>query len=52
MGDENLTRIIDFHEWCSQCTNKDCLENEEPCYSCLNEPARLETSTPVNFEKK
>lgn len=41
---------IYFDEYCSTCINFKKRENEEPCYSCLNEPVNLHSHKPVKWE--
>lgn len=43
---------VRFDIWCQQCKHFNKLENEEPCYECLVEPANVDSTRPVNFEKE
>lgn len=47
---ENI-KIVNFDEYCKRCHYKKTKESEEPCYTCLNEPARQYSHKPVKFEE-
>lgn len=47
IGDE---KIVDFHTFCPLCINHDLNESEEPCYSCLGEPANVDSRRPIKHE--
>lgn len=43
-------KIVDFSK-CQECVNFLKNESEEPCFSCLSEPTRIDSTTPVYFKK-
>lgn len=49
-NNENI-KIVNFDEYCKRCHNKGKKESEEPCYTCLLEPARQYSHKPVKFEE-
>ena len=52
MEENDLMKEVYFHEWCVKCAFKEMKEFEEPCYSCLQEPARHNSHKPVKFMEK
>lgn len=44
-------KIVEFVEHCKKCKHKDVHGDEEPCSSCLEEPAREYSHKPVKFEE-
>lgn len=40
---------VDFNTYCKLCKNKDVLETDEPCDSCLTQGWNWNTSKPINF---
>ena len=48
---ELVDHIVEFHEYCSKCVNRNFEESEEPCNSCLGEPANIYTKQPVYFKE-
>lgn len=42
-------KIIKFEDYCYRCKNVDVLAENEPCNSCLTNPARPNNSGPLNF---
>lgn len=49
--DENY-KEVDFNKYCKTCMHFDKMEEEEPCYECLGEPARVDSHKPLKWEKK
>lgn len=45
-------KIVEFDKYCKKCYNEKTKENEEPCYSCLHEPARQNSHKPARFQEK
>lgn len=43
---------IYFFEYCKTCKHFDKTEEQEPCCQCLEEPARIDSHKPVNWEGK
>lgn len=43
-------KIVDFSK-CQECVNFLKSEGEEPCFACLSEPERLNSTTPLYFKK-
>lgn len=41
-----------FNKFCRSCENFRKKEDEEPCNSCLAEPAKVDSHKPVNYKKK
>lgn len=41
-----------FGEYCKTCKHETLPEEEEPCWSCLNEPVALHSHKPVKWEEK
>ena len=51
--DEN-TKFVRFDQYCSSCKHKKVKddEGEEPCNTCLGEPARDYSHKPIKYEKE
>lgn len=41
-----------FDVYCKSCANWSTDEDDEPCYSCLSEPAREDSHKPARYEEK
>ena len=53
MEDDRFQKIVWFYEYCKQCRYQRYDEWEQPCYDCLNTPARTDGShKPINFKEK
>lgn len=53
MEDDRFQKIVHFDVYCPLCEHKDLDESEQPCYDCLNTPARTDGShKPINFKEK
>lgn len=53
MEDDRFQKIVWFDEYCKQCRYREYEEAQQPCYDCLNTPARTDGShKPVNFKEK
>lgn len=53
MEDDRFQKIVWFDEYCKQCQYREYEEAQQPCYDCLNTPARTDGShKPVNFKEK
>lgn len=48
----NEFKEVDFKTYCKTCKNKDVKETEDPCYDCLDIPARPDSHKPEKYEKK
>lgn len=50
--DENW-KHVDFAKYCPLCIHKDAEESDpyQKCNDCLAEPARINSSKPVNFKE-
>lgn len=46
----NKYKEVFFDAYCPNCKNHGTPEDEEPCCNCLDEPARVDSHKPVNFE--
>ena len=44
--DENYKEVL-FDQYCEICQNRDLKEEEAPCLTCLETPARIGTQKPV-----
>lgn len=49
---EESYKEVYFNEYCQKCKYEKKEEYEEPCHSCLNEPANSYSHKPVYFEEK
>lgn len=45
------TREVDFGYYCKRCVNRDKLEEEEPCFSCVSNPVTEYSKKPVNYKE-
>ena len=53
MEDNRFQKIVYFDVYCEQCKYKDYDESQEPCFECLDVPARVDGShKPINFKEK
>lgn len=43
-------KIIEFGFWCKKCKHRRKKEQDEPCASCLEVPARADSRKPEKFE--
>lgn len=50
MDSEMYYHLVDFAKWCPQCKYKDCGEDEDPCWDCLDE-GYAEYGRPVEFKE-
>lgn len=50
--EEAIYKEVYFDKYCKTCQHKDLDEKEEPCRSCLSEPANLYSHKPVNWKEK
>lgn len=50
--DEHQYKEVYFNEYCKKCKHEKVADAEEPCTSCLDEPANLYSHKPVKFEEK
>lgn len=50
VNSENM-KIVNFDEYCKRCINAKKKESEDPCYECLQEPARQYSHKPARFEE-
>ena len=41
-----------FNQYCKTCENEKLKDHEEPCNSCLDEPANLHSHKPVKWKEK
>lgn len=51
MALDNEYREVNYGKYCVSCKHADCLENEDPCFECLDSPLNLYTDKPVNWEE-
>lgn len=42
---------VDFNKYCALCVNRDVIEDDDPCFDCLQVPAREGTRQPLKFEE-
>jgi len=53
MEDNRFQKIVWFDTYCKQCKYKNYDESQNPCYECLQTPARTDGShKPVLFKEK
>lgn len=53
MEDDRFHKIVWFDEYCKKCKYKDYEEEWQPCYDCLQLPARDDGShKPINFREQ
>ena len=50
MSDNVNMREVRFDEWCKKCKYFDTPEEEDPCFTCLEDPAKLYSSIPVKYD--
>lgn len=50
--DEENTKEVYFHEYCSKCKYYDDSEADAPCDDCLAEPSNINSHKPIKFEPK
>ena len=54
MENENW-KEVDFYTYCAKCKHKDevqtDVEESIECHDCLNDPCRLYTCKPLNYEE-
>lgn len=43
-------RIVEFDKYCQKCKHKGTSSFDEPCDSCLEYPANLDSRKPLYFE--
>lgn len=46
-----MLKIVDFEKWCKSCVHCSEKEVNEPCNSCLNEPANDDSTKPILWKK-
>ena len=49
---ENEFKHVDFHKYCPDCKYYKQYHGDDPCNSCLNEPARQNSHKPEYFDPK
>lgn len=49
---EDNFKEVYFDKYCKSCKYRNNEENEDPCYNCLGEPARLYSHKPVNYKEE
>ena len=52
MDEYNNTKIVEFDEYCHKCKYELRNEEDEPCFDCLQIPAREYSHKPEYFEEK
>lgn len=48
---DNTYKEVYFDQYCKKCVNKHTDESDDPCYDCLETPARENSHTPINFKE-
>lgn len=51
MVEENI-KLVEFDKYCKTCRHVKLKETEEPCYTCLLNPARESSHKPERWEAK
>lgn len=53
MEDDRFQKFVYFDEYCKKCKYKEYEEWEQPCFECLEVPARTDGShKPICFKEK
>lgn len=50
MSDLVNMKEVRFDEWCNKCNHYEKREDEEPCFTCLEDPAKLYSSIPTKYD--
>ena len=45
-------KIVEYDEYCHTCKNFLKEENEEPCWTCLDNPVNEDSHKPTEYEPK
>lgn len=48
----NSYKEVFFYKYCPKCKYDDCLESNEPCSTCLDNPVNEFSHKPINFKEK
>lgn len=48
--DEHWKEVY-FDEYCKTCRYKDISEDDDPCFECLDTPARVNSHKPLNYSE-
>ena len=51
MEDGKLKEVY-FNEYCDRCKYRDLPASDEPCFECLDFPARENSHKPAKFEER
>lgn len=49
---EGKEKPVYFENYCITCKHFDKKENEEPCYTCLNNFSNIDTHRPTEYKEK
>ena len=49
---EGNYKEVYFHQYCKTCKNLETPDSEDPCHSCLEEPAVIDSHKPINWKDK
>lgn len=44
-------KLVQFENYCKTCAHKKVVETDEPCNTCLTNPANENSHKPVNYIK-
>lgn len=47
---EGNTKEVRFDKWCQTCTHFQKTESEDPCWDCLTQGWRIDSTRPINWE--
>lgn len=45
-------RFVEFEKYCNKCKHKELKDTDEPCNTCLDNPANEDSRKPNYFEEK
>ena len=48
---DNNMKEVDFKKYCKSCKHEKVKESEDPCWDCLEVPARPDSHKPERWEK-
>lgn len=49
---DEVYKEVEFDSYCPKCKHFKKLEEEDPCFDCMNEPLNLYSHRPVKYEKE
>lgn len=49
---DTTIKEVDFEKWCKTCKYEKREEEEDPCWDCLDQPWRENSTKPIEWEEK